>query len=51
MSLAFNPCLVIAALFPIEVDVWVSVSGSTTPAVFRAGRDGDDQAVLVTLNV
>ncbi len=48
MSLAFNARHVLDALAPIEGDVQVSLSGSTTPAIFQSG---DYQAVLVTLRV
>ncbi|UBV45483.1 DNA polymerase III subunit beta (plasmid) [Deinococcus taeanensis] len=51
MSLAFNARHVLDALGPIDGDVELNLSGSTTPAIFRAAGERSYTAVLVTLRV
>ena len=51
LSLAFNARHVLDALGPVEGDVELLFSGSTSPAIFRSVGNAAYQAVMVTLRV
>lgn len=51
MSLAFNARHVLDALGPIDGDVELQFSGSTSPAIFGASGGGSYMAVVVALRV
>lgn len=51
MSLGFNAKYVLDALGPLEGEVEMSFSGSTTPAIFKGSGDSGYLAVVVPLRV